>query len=135
MGDAVNLASRLEGVTKQYGVGIIIGEGTRELLKDQFLLREIDCIRVKGRNEPLRIYEPLALTEKATASQQQHCAAWHIFLEHYRQQRWAAAGTQLTLLAEKLPPGLLQLYQRRLEHHRATPPPANWDGVTDLTEK
>lgn len=135
MGDAVNLASRLEGVTKQYGVGIIIGEGTRELLKDQFLLREIDCIRVKGRNEPLRIYEPLALTEKATASQQQHCAAWHIFLEHYRQQRWAAAGTQLTLLAEQLPPGLLQLYQRRLEHHRATPPPANWDGVADLTEK
>lgn len=70
MGDAVNLASRLEGVTKQYGVGIIIGEGTRELLKDQFLLREIDCIRVKGRNEPLSDLRAAGTDGKATASQQ-----------------------------------------------------------------
>lgn len=135
MGDAVNLASRLEGVTKQYGVGIIIGEETRELLQNQFLLREIDYIRVKGRHEPLRIYEPLALMEQASILQQQHCAAWHIFLVQYRQQQWAAANAQLTALAEQLPPGLLQLYLQRLECYRATPPAADWDGVTDLTEK
>ena len=61
MGDAVNLGSRLEGITKQYGVGIIVGEGTRELVKKDFVFRELDRVRVKGKAEPVGIYEPLGL--------------------------------------------------------------------------
>ena len=61
MGDAVNLGSRLEGITKQYGVGIIVGETTRALLKEDVVFRELDRVRVKGKAEPVGIYEPLGL--------------------------------------------------------------------------
>lgn len=135
MGDAVNLASRLEGVTKQYGIGIVIGEATRDLLQDRFLLREIDCIRVKGRQEPLRIYEPLMHMERASSEERQLCADWHDFLASYRQQRWEEARKRLAAMAGQLPAGLLQRYQHRLAQYAATPPAEDWDGVTDLAEK
>ena len=61
MGDAVNLGSRLEGITKQYGVGIIVGDGTRDLTKKDFVYRELDRVRVKGKDEPVGIYEPIGL--------------------------------------------------------------------------
>src|SRR5690606_24375402 len=60
MGDAVNTASRLEGITKQYGADIIIGEGTRKLITG-FVCREVDQVRVKGKEEPVSIYEPIGL--------------------------------------------------------------------------
>ncbi len=135
MGDAVNLASRLEGVTKQYGIGIVIGEATRDLLQDRFLLREIDCIRVKGRQEPLRIYEPLTHMERASSEERQLCADWHDFLASYRQQQWEEARKRLAAMAGQLPDGLLQRYQHRLAQYAATPPAEDWDGVTDLAEK
>jgi hypothetical protein len=60
MGDAVNLGSRLEGITKQYGVGILVGEGTRKAIKD-IVFREVDRVQVKGKEEPVAIYEPIGL--------------------------------------------------------------------------
>jgi adenylate cyclase len=61
MGDAVNLGSRLEGITKQYGVGFIVGESTRELVKKEFVFRELDLVKVKGKDRPVGIYEPLGV--------------------------------------------------------------------------
>ena len=69
MGDEVNLASRLEGITKQYGVGIIVGENTRNLA-NEFLYRELDHVRVKGKDKPVAIYEPVALIAAKLAG---HC--------------------------------------------------------------
>ena len=60
MGDAVNLGSRLEGITKEYGADIIVGEGTKERISG-FVFREIDRVRVKGKDEPVAIFEPLGI--------------------------------------------------------------------------
>ncbi|MBF0219527.1 MAG: adenylate/guanylate cyclase domain-containing protein [Gammaproteobacteria bacterium] len=135
MGDAVNLGSRLEGITKQYGVGIIIGEGTREQLGDRVIVRELDKVRVKGKAEPITIYEPLAvageLSQNATNALQQ----WQQALAAYRQQDWQSAETVIRQLAQENPHYLYDLYLERIAHYRLQSPPVNWDGVTTFATK
>ncbi|WP_415035455.1 CHASE2 domain-containing protein [Azonexus sp.] len=135
MGDAVNLASRLEGVCKQYGVNIVLGEACCPLLKDAYLLREIDSVRVKGRQEALRIYEPIILSAEADDATRETLASWHRMLTLYRQQAWDAALVLLNSLEGRIPPGLAQIFSQRLHHYRDKPPAADWDGVSDLSEK
>src|SRR5690606_26456299 len=67
MGDAVNLASRLEGLTKEYGVPIIVGEATRQLTARDFVFRELDRVRVKGKLEPVAIHEPIGAAGEVDA--------------------------------------------------------------------
>lgn len=90
MGDAVNVASRLEGRTKTYGVGILVGEATRSLIQD-VVFREIDRIRVKGKEEAIAIYEPL---EKESAELE----SWREALRAYRARQWDAAEAVLQRL-------------------------------------
>jgi adenylate cyclase len=135
MGDAVNLASRLEGLTKQYGVGLIVGQDTRNAIKD-FAFRELDRVRVKGKDEPVVIYEPLGPAEAQTASQKDAMRQWQQFLRLYRACDWEQAELQLVNL-ERLQPGntLYRLYATRIQYLRAHPPGANWDGVTTFQTK
>jgi adenylate cyclase len=135
MGDAVNIASRLEGITKEYGADIIIGEGTRQLISG-FVLREIDRVRVKGKEAPITIYEPLGLEGQVEQARQDEIILWNQALRLYRQQDWDRAEVQLLSLRKKAPgTGLYQRFIERIAHHRAHPPGAGWDGAWTFETK
>jgi adenylate cyclase len=135
MGDAVNVASRLEGRTKTYGVGILVGEATRKAVPE-LVFREVDRIRVKGKDEALTIYEPIGLPQEVGAEAQDELRLWSLALAAYRAQDWDTAEANLAKL-QRLAPGngLYKLYAERVAEFRQTPPPADWDGVTTFHEK
>lgn len=135
MGDAVNLGSRLEGITKQYGVGIIISESVRERLGEEFVLRELDRVRVKGKAEPVGIYEPLGLTAQIEPTTRAELEDWHGALAAYRRQDWDGAEATLRDLSRKFPHYLYDLYIKRIDRYREEPPGADWDGVTTFETK
>ena len=128
MGDAVNVASRLEGRTKTYAVGILVGEATRSRVQD-VVFREIDRIRVKGKDEAIAIYEPL---EKESTELE----SWGEALRAYRARRWDAAQAILERLHRADPGcGLYGAYLRKVHDMRRDPPPSDWDGITSFDEK
>jgi adenylate cyclase len=129
MGDAVNVASRLEGRTKGYGVGILVGEATRNRVED-VVFREIDRIRVKGKGEAITIYEPLPQGKNG------ELALWDEALRGYRAREWNAAEAALLRL-QGMNPGcaLYGVYLQRIQEKRRDPPPSEWDGVTVFDEK
>ncbi len=135
MGDAVNLGSRLEGITKQYGVGMIAGESTRELLKKEFVFRELDRVRVKGKVDPVGIYEPVGEEGKVSAEDMEEIKLWNQALRAYRAQDWDKAEVTLMNLQRMKPRYLYDLYVKRVEHLRKEPPGENWDGVTIFETK
>ncbi|MBP0598551.1 adenylate/guanylate cyclase domain-containing protein [Herbaspirillum sp. LeCh32-8] len=134
MGDAVNLSSRLESITKVYGVGVLVGHATREAAP-QFAYRELDRVRVKGKNEPVPIYEPLALEAELDAGLRAEVEQWHAALVALRAQRWDEAEASILALRESRARGLYDLYLERIIHYRSDPPPADWDGVTTFETK
>jgi adenylate cyclase len=135
LGDAVNVASRLEGRTKHYHVGILVGESTRNAVKD-VVFREIDRIKVKGREEPLTVYEPLTLEASADEPLREELRLWNQALRDYRAQDWDKADVTLLNLQRRYPGrGLYELYAQRIAHFRRAPPPPDWDGVTVFDEK
>ncbi len=135
MGDAVNLGSRLEGITKVYGVGIAVGIATR-VAAPEFVYRELDLVRVKGKNEPVAIFEPLGRPAELPASVLEELAQWDAALALVRSQQWDAAGQAIEALAAAHPErGLYALYLERIAHYRAHSPGANWDGVTTFDTK
>jgi len=129
MGDEVNLASRLEGITKQYGVGIIVGENTREAVPD-FVYRELDHVRVKGKDKPIAIYEPLGLLSEVGKDVLDELKVFHEMRRLYRKQNWEQAELQLMNLQRMSPhTELYRVYVQRIAHFRKMPPVADWDGV------
>ncbi|SHM39555.1 adenylate cyclase [Duganella sacchari] len=135
MGDAVNLGSRLEGITKVYGVGITVGEATRAAATE-FTYRELDLVRVKGKNEPVAIFEPIALEKDTDDATRHEVARWHEALAAVRAQRWDDASAIIAELQALSPDrGLYHLYVERIAYYRAHPPGADWDGVTTFETK
>ncbi len=135
MGDAVNLGSRLEGITKVYGVGIAVGEATR-LAAPEFVYRELDLVRVKGKNEPVAIFEPLGKPADVEPATIEEIAEWDAALAAVRGQRWDEAQRRIEALRAAHPErGLYQLYLERIVHYRAHPPGPGWDGVTTFETK
>ncbi len=129
MGDAVNLASRLEGLTKQYGVGMIVGEATRAACKD-IAFRELDRVRAKGKREPVAIFEPLGPAERLEPGRSDELALWHQALRLYRGQEWDMAELQLINLQRRYPGnGLYDTFLARIAHFRQEPPGPQWDGT------
>jgi adenylate cyclase len=118
MGDEVNLGSRLEGLTKIYGVGILIGENTRNLLPG-WLCREVDSVRVKGKNTPIAIFEPLSPEGDASDELVQELLDWQQALTAYRAQQWSLAQTLLTRSFPEIAPGNLPAELRSLSHASA----------------
>jgi adenylate cyclase len=135
MGDAVNLGSRLEGITKQYGVGVIVGEGTRELTRKDFVYRELDRVRVKGKAEPVGIYEPLGLEGQVPQETLEELKLWNQALRAYRAQDWDQAEVMLLNLSRIRQCYLYDLYAKRVAHCRKEPPGEGWDGVTTFETK
>ena len=135
MGDPVNLASRLEGITKEYGVDIVVGELTRERVGD-VTFRELDRVRVKGKDEPVSIYEPLGLTAELPAAVLDELKLWQHALRLYRVREWEQAELQLYNLARREPGcRLYALYAERIVTLRADPPEEDWGGVTNFQTK
>lgn len=128
IGDAVNLASRLEGISKFYHVKIIVGEETYQKTKEDFIYRVLDKICVKGKSEPLFIYEPIGFAENTSNPLQLlHNEA----MELYFQKKWDEAESQFKKLQgmDKEESGLYDVYLERIQHYKTTPPPSNWDGT------
>jgi adenylate cyclase len=135
MGDAVNVASRLEGRTKYYGVGILVGETTREAVKD-VVFREVDRIKVKGKDEAVTIYEPLGLESEVDRKVLEELKLWQQTLRAYRTQQWDQVELNLLNLQRMNPDCYLyKHYSDEVAKHRRTPPPPDWDGVTAFDEK
>jgi adenylate cyclase len=137
LGDTVNLASRLEGQTKAYGVSTMISSATRQQA-GAFATIELDLLAVKGRVEPERVYALLGAPEEAKSEAFAAFAAKHEqMLEAYRGSRWGEA-MMLTEDCEKLRPDLAQLYKLyrdRIAAYKQTPPPAGWNGVWVAKDK
>jgi adenylate cyclase len=135
MGDPVNVASRLEGRTKGYGVGILVGENTRNLVKD-VVFREVDRIKVKGKDEAVTIYEPIGLESEVEKKTLDELKLWGQTLRAYRAQQWDQVEVSLLNLQRMNPVcGLYEVYAQRVADKRRNPPPADWDGVTVYDEK
>jgi len=129
MGDAVNLASRLEGITKQYGVVAIVGENTCRAVPD-FVCRELDWVRVKGKDRPVAIYEPVGLAGDVGQAGLDEIAAFGQALAAYRRQEWDEAERLLRELQRLAPERKLYgIYAERIAWFRDNPPGADWDGV------
>lgn len=135
MGDAVNLASRLEGITKQYGVGVMVGENTQSAVPD-FIYRELDQVRVKGKDKPVAIYEPIGPKGQVDEAVLEELKMFHQALKLYRKQDWDQAELQLYNLQRMYPEcKLYQVYAERVAHFRSNPPDADWDGVFEFKTK
>lgn len=136
MGDAVNLASRLEGITKEYGADIIVGEGTRDAVPD-VVFRELDRVRVKGKDEAVAIFEPLGLQGQVPKSKQEEAKLYAQFLRLYRGQNWDQAELQLFNLQKLVPDNKLYsaTFVERISFLRVNPPGKGWDGAFTFTTK
>jgi adenylate cyclase len=136
IGDTVNLASRIEGLTKVYGVPIMMGETLARRL-DDFAVVELDIVRVVGRDTPERLFALMGPPEMAqTVDFRELAGKQTLMLAAYRKQDWDAAEAALAGLSG--PFGLdavAKLYAGRVAAYRKTPPPKGWDGVFEATEK
>jgi adenylate cyclase len=128
LGDVVNLGSRLEGLTKQYGVCILVSAATAQLVPD-VVFREVDRVRVKGKLEPVAIFEPLGLAKDLSSEQIRRAAELARALVDYRARDFAGALRRIAELEASAPEKLLAVYRSRIEHFIAHPPDPAWDGV------
>jgi len=137
MGDNVNLASRLEGANKEYGSYIMISEWTQELVQEQIITRELDLIRVKGKEKPVKVFEVLARASTGiSASMKKVLDSYNQGLVAYRQQRWDEAILYFkAALRVKSDDGPSSTYLERSEEFKKNPPPEGWDGVFVMTTK
>jgi len=135
MGDAVNLGSRLEGITKQYGADIIIGEGTKALISG-IICREIDRVRVKGKDEAVAIYQPLGLEGQVDQAKLDEMQLWTQALRYYRSQQWDQAELQLHNLKKTASDSVLyDEFLERITYWRGNSPGADWDGAWKFETK
>jgi len=135
LGDAVNLGSRLEGLTKGYNVWLIVSESTKEAVPE-YVYRELDRVRVKGKDKPVVIYQPLCLKGDLDQQWKTELKLYREALRFYRAQEWDLAEMNLiNLQSSSRSPGLYKVYVERVAQYRESPPGADWDGVFTHTAK
>jgi adenylate cyclase len=137
MGNAVNLAARLEGVNKQYHTGgILISEYTKNEIGDEFICRSLDRVRVVGINTPVRLYELLGLRAETGTAGLEVFAAWEKALALYEKREFQAAGRIFNAVAARdKADDTARLYVDMCRDYIANPPPPDWDGVNNLNQK
>ncbi len=140
LGDPVNLASRLEGQSKTYGLSVIIGSKTASGLRDKFAVLEFDRITVKGKTEPESVFTVLGRTDVASNDKFRRLRdAVAEMLSCYRQRNFSGAAKSIIRCREVSDgfglDGLFELYSERISSYEKDPPPANWDGVAVLETK
>ena len=133
MGDVVNLASRLEGSNKLYGTTVIASQATVTLTGAAFVWRELDAIRVKGRRQAVRIFEPLGVAGEVAPQLLSRGQAYGAGLTRYRARDFAGAAEKFALVANDDPPSALFL--ERVRQLAQQPPGADWEAVSAQEEK
>jgi adenylate cyclase len=135
IGDSVNLGSRLEGLSKTYGVDIVVSETTRKLATE-FAWQELDRVRVKGKEKAVAIYWPVAPAAQIKESTSTEMKTWGTFVKAYRAQSWDQADVLLiNLMRMNAKKFLYQLYADRVASMRLLPFDPNWDGATNFETK
>jgi len=136
LGDAVNLGSRLEGTTKYYGVGLVVGETTRGAAGEGFIFRELDLVRVKGKAKAIRVYEPVCRNSEADDALLRELSDYEQVLADFRARRWEEARVGFSRLRDGAPDRRLYgIYLERIEALAADDPGEGWDGVYERKEK
>jgi adenylate cyclase len=137
IGDAVNLGSRLEGANKFYGTNIMISAYTYHQVKDDFRTRMLDVIRVKGKAEPIQVYELLGfMDDTLDDAMPAMLDAFDEGMTLYRSRNWTDAVQCFQRCLElRATDGPSRIYRDRCLAFQTNPPPSDWDGVTDLEEK
>jgi adenylate cyclase len=135
LGDSVNLASRLEGANKMYGTRVIMAESTAVLVKDAFVLRKVDLLKVKGKNKPMAVYELVAegaVDAKTAELIRRYDAAFAM----YQGRRFEQAYDEFLEMAQAYPKdGPTATMLARSLRLRRRPPPDDWDGVWVAKDK
>jgi adenylate cyclase len=134
MADAVNLASRLEGLTKQYGLGILVGEAAVAHCPDIEFMK-VDVVRVKGKVNPVAIYEPLGMQGELDAAALKRKQDFEQAISAFLALNFDEAEAVLRKAHKRNPCKLYEVYLDRIAHFRDNPPPADWDGVFTYTTK
>lgn len=135
LGDAVNLSSRLESLTKQYGVKLIVGENTREGQND-YVFRRLDKVQVKGKTEPVVIYEPICLLSDADETLLSTLKQHEIALEYYYTREWGKAKKLFKQLKENDPDRMIyHIYLDRMSSINELLRTEDWDGTFEHTIK
>ena len=135
MGDVVNLASRLESANNVYGTRILISEETGRMASQIVETREVDSIAVKGKTDPVQVYELLSLQGKLSPEMDKRRIRFAEGLEAYRKQAWPAAEMIFQELVEKYADAPARAFLERVKILRQHPPGAGWDGVWRMTGK
>ena len=151
MGDAVNLASRIEALTRHYGVQLLVGQSTRDATDEatheatpatageRLVWVEVDRVRVKGKQQSVTLFTPAPEAAPGAPSFDEEMRLWVLALAAYRLQHWDEAQTRLDGLRDRFPGSPLStLYSQlaeRIAQHRRTPPPPDWDGVHTFDSK
>lgn len=137
IGDGVNLASRLEGANKPYGTQLLLSEFTVRELKGTYTLREVDIIRVKGKSEPVSVYQVLDHYDASSLPNRDDVIGlFNSGLERYRAREWHHAEHAFAQALRAHPgDGVAKLYQKRCRYFANHPPAADWDGVWTMKSK
>lgn len=137
VGDAVNLASRLEGVNKEYGTRLLMSEFTYRRVSQQVLAREMDLVVVVGKTEPVRIYELIAMADEVqTDATKKFLDLYHEGLEAYKKRAWKSAIEQFQQALQIRRDDIVSnIYIQRSTLFTDSPPPNDWNGVFVMTKK
>jgi adenylate cyclase len=136
IGDAVNLGSRLEGLSKHYGVDIVVSDSTRVEAGEDFIWQELDKVKVKGKDEAVTIHTVLGTADQLTDDLRDELGRWNTFLQAYRAQDWDSAETLILALIRSVPHKVLyHLYQERIARFKGQPVDPLWDASTQFDTK
>lgn len=132
MGDTVNLASRLEGACKFFGVPILMGEKTAEMVEDTILLREIASLRVLGKKKPVKVFQPVGEKDEVEEAVVKKVEMFHQGVKLYRERKWQKAEAVFNNL-----PGepVVEIYLKNIKDFKEIPPSEDWQGVFELNKK
>jgi adenylate cyclase len=136
IGDAVNLASRLESLTKQYHLDLLLGESVAALVGDTYILRTVDYVQVKGKTKPVDVFTVMIEGETRTVSMPVWLARYEDGVQLYRQRKFSEAAAVFEESLRQLPGDFLSsMYLERCQDFMQNPPDASWDGVVVMTKK
>ncbi|MCK4670039.1 MAG: adenylate/guanylate cyclase domain-containing protein [Nanoarchaeota archaeon] len=135
IGDTINLGSRLEGITKQYGVEIVISENTQKRVADKFVTRKLDLVAVKGKKRPIFIYELVGRKEDVKKDDYELISAYEAGLENYLNKRWENALKEFRNALKIKKDVAAEVFAERCRRFKRTPPPKEWNGVWVMTTK
>lgn len=136
LGDEMNLAARLEGVNKTYDTQVLISGETEEIIHTSFITRQLDMVRVMGKEKPVTLYELTCFKEDFSETERECFNDYREALKHFRAKEWDESEALFNRILSKLPDdGPTQKFVERCRKFRKNPPPANWDGIYKMETK